>query len=113
MFFTDAQLRAVAAILYDVRTSDTIKLRWGREKRDQLRDAEKRGDKLDGYRAEWLKSCRHEVLMALSKSAEDFNEKYPHDRISTQDFIDVLSGTARALVRAQKDIKDRDQSAPE
>ena len=103
MAFSQAQLRGVAAILYDVVTSETVKLRWGRQVRDRLREAERRGEKISGYRVEWVRATKQALVKTLSAQAAAFNTQYPHDRISTLDFLDALEGTARAF---RKNLKE-------
>ena len=97
--FTEDQLRAVAAILREVRTSMAAKLRWGERVREELRAAEARGEKVTGYRPDWVVQSRRRVLELLQECAKEFNATYPHDCISVADYQDVLLGVSRALQR--------------
>lgn len=103
--YTDAQLRAAAGILYQVVTSEAVKLRWGAGVRDRLAAAEKRGEKIGGYRVDWLTASRKAVLKTLIAQGAIFNREYPHDRAGTTDFLDVLHGVARDLRRASTKVK--------
>lgn len=103
--YSDAQLRACAAILYQVVTSEAVKLRWGEEVRSRLAAAEKRGEKIGGYRVEFLTASRKAVLRTLVAQADAFNRQFPHDRCSQVDFLDILNGVAKDLRRGAARVK--------
>jgi hypothetical protein len=109
MSLTDDQIKAAAKILRDVVTSDQAKLQFGVSKRNEIRDAIRRGDKVTGYRVDWLRKTRDRVIETLQQAAKEFNETHKHDRISVTDLHDVLTTTQYAYeIASKKQVKGDD-----
>jgi hypothetical protein len=87
--FTDEQLGKVAETLHEVVTDVQVKLRWGSQQRDILHQALKAGEKVGGYRAIWLRDVQKAMAKVLGEHIDEFNKKYPHDRISQDDVTDA------------------------
>jgi hypothetical protein len=100
---TSEDLAGAARLLKHVRTSQEVKLRYGAMKRQELRDKLNSKEPIEGYRADWLKAARDEMVQALGEVARKFNAKYPHDCCSVADLGDVISSVAYYLRKAQAD----------
>lgn len=111
MKLTKKQIYAAAQVLKECVTSKDVKLRWGALQRQILKDRLERGDKTGGYRVEWIKKTRLEVVDVLQKSAKNFNETYKHDHISAQDLLDVLNSTINSFQVVTKRLKANSQDA--
>lgn len=90
MELNEELIQGTAAVLHYVVTNEKVKLTWGRLKRLEDRERAAKGLKVDSYRATWLREMRDDVIRALIASSKQFREKYPHDRISVRDYLDVL-----------------------
>jgi hypothetical protein len=84
-------IKGIAKLLYGVRTDEQVKLRYGARVREHLKAKLKGGEKVSGYRAEWLLSSRKEVVLFLGSLADHFNQEHPHDRASVADLTDICA----------------------
>lgn len=109
MKLTKEQIEAAAGIIHYAVTSEKVKLRWGALQRQIMKDRIAAGLKVDGYRADWLRSTRSAIMEAMVKCSEEFNAKYPHDRISATDLVDALNTTLRALQTVKNALKGNSQ----
>lgn len=97
MEYSKEQLDAVARTLKQVVTDDAIKLRWGALKRAEMHAAQKRGEKSDTYRVEWIRKSRSRVVQLLLDISQEFNRTWKHDRASAQDLMDILVSAYRMM----------------
>lgn len=88
------------AILLKLITDKEARLRYGMKKRAEMIAAVQRGEEPTGYRAEWLKETVRAVFRLMASQAAMFNTVHPRDRISTNDFIDVLNTAIGKLLKA-------------
>jgi hypothetical protein len=95
--FTQAQLRKTSEILYHTVTSKDVKLRYGLSKRAEIMAALKRGEKVGGYRVQFILRARNAIVDTLMEVGQEFNTANPHDLVSLQDFGDVLTTTLKQL----------------
>lgn len=102
MTVTSQDLKNAAALLRTLRTSQEVKLRYGSMKRQELREQLAKGEDPTGYRAEWLRERRNEIVKQLGQFAKDFNAQYPHDCCSLQDLKDVVVSVLNYIEVVQK-----------
>jgi hypothetical protein len=84
--------------------TDSEKLSNGAKLRNEMYDQIKRGETPTGYRAEWVKDSARKVVNLLAEIAADFNKRFPEDRCSANDFIDILS-TVKAWIKKAAEKK--------
>ena len=96
------EVQDIQDTLHHVVTSRDLKLSWGAAMRDELRRASKAGEALTGYRIDWLREAKKNVIQALVASSESFNLRYSHDRISAADLHDVISAVLSHLETSAK-----------
>jgi len=83
--------------------SDTeSKLRYGLRLRQAYFEAVQRGEDPKNYRTEFISNTSTEVFAWLTEKAREFNKKFPQDRMSGHDFLDIL---ATAHHRLQEKLK--------
>lgn len=87
-------------ILVRFVTDIETKVRYGQRQRNAMVEALNRGEDPRGYRVEWISKVANQVISLLGERGIEFNTAYPQDRISTEDFQDVLA-TAQARLRAK------------
>lgn len=97
MEYSKEQLDAVAKTLKQVVTDSEVKLRWGALKRAEMHAANRRGDKTETYRTEWIRKSRARVIELLLTLSNEFNRTWKHDRASSQDLMDVLVSAYRLM----------------
>jgi hypothetical protein len=79
-------------MLHKLVTNDQAKLRWGSMQRQKIKTVIDAGHQPSpGYRVDWLQNTAMEIIGLLRQKAHEFNTLFPHDRISTEDFLDVLN----------------------
>lgn len=109
MAITDEQLKTAAGILHRVVTDNGAKLQYGSMKRSEIKAQLRKNQKVSGYRVEWLRNTRDEIIKVMEKAALDFNNANRHDRISVTDMNDALTTTQYALeVYSKKGTKGSD-----
>lgn len=101
------QIRAAASVLYEVVTNSALKLKWGGMKREELRRILESGGNPSGYRVEWLRETRKQLIDTLTAAAHYFNSRYAHDRISAADMTDALQSTLHQFTEAIKRVNSR------
>lgn len=94
---TDSQVLAISGTLHQIVTSRDIKVAYGAQQREVIKNALKKGKVLDNYRTAWLKSTRDRIIAVLIEEANKFNDTYKHDRISLADMGDALHTTLLRL----------------
>jgi hypothetical protein len=98
----EKRCKFAADILYKFVTSKEQRLKYGATARQDMQKALKDGKKVEGYRAEWILKAMDEVIKALVKSSEKFNNTYFHDMISVDDMKDVLTSAINKLNNLSK-----------
>lgn len=83
--------------LHELITDPKNKITYGKQKRWEIKESMSRGKMLENYRTEFLRENALEVVTWTRNIAESFNKKYPHDRYSVQDMIDVLINAAHIV----------------
>jgi len=99
---TEQDLKRLVALLRTVRTSKEIKLRYGAMQRQEIKEKLNKGEKVTGYRVQWLRESRDRIIKMLGEMAQEFNDKYPHDCISVADLGDVCISVLYYLKKAQE-----------
>jgi hypothetical protein len=87
-------------ILLRFVTDIEAKVRYGARMRQAMFDAMNRGEEPKGYRIDFINRTANQAIGWLAERAAEFNAKHPQDRISTDDFADILA-TAHARLRAR------------
>lgn len=87
------QIKFSIAVFSRLLTTKMDRLERGVQLRKQMHEAIKRGEKPTGYRAKWLKDSALEMVSVLGEIARKFDEKFPDDRASVSDLMDVLATT--------------------
>lgn len=98
----EKQIDFACGLLYKFVTSKERRLKLGSEKRAELQKQIAAGEKVTGYRAEWLFGSASRVLDILIDCASEFNISYPEDMISVQDLKDVLATTSAKLDQVKR-----------
>lgn len=95
--------RYATEVLHKLVTNKESRLKYGAEQREKMQSALKAGQKVKGYRAEWIIDTMDEVIGVLIKASERFNNTYFNDMISTTDLKDVLTSTLSRFNKKSKD----------
>jgi hypothetical protein len=87
----EATYKKANQILLRFVTDIEGKLRYGARIRLQMHETLNRGEDPNNYRSEFIAKASTELFGWLALKAEEFNELYPHDRMSSEDFSDILA----------------------
>lgn len=102
-----AKMRFAVNIFAKLSISKEKRLLYGATQRQKMKKHLERGEKVEGYRAEWILGTMQEVIKAMSIQADKFNHTYYHDMISADDLQDVLT-SAINKIKQFKDNKTKD-----
>lgn len=98
----EERCKFAANIFYVFATSKESRLKYGATKRLEMKKALKNGQKVQGYRAEWILKTVDDIIKTLIKASEKFNNTHFNDMISTDDLKDVLSSTVNKIDKSKK-----------
>lgn len=87
-------------ILVRFVTDIETKIRYGQKQRQIMVEALEKGENPRGYRVDWISKTANQIIGFLGDRGAEFNNSFPQDRISTEDFADVLA-TAQARLRSK------------
>lgn len=93
-----------ASILYRAVADNGARLARGQMLRQMMFEQIEAGEKPQGYRADWIRASAMRLIKELSACANEFNEAYSDDRISSLDLVDVVA-TARGLLTKANESK--------
>jgi hypothetical protein len=93
-------------ILIQVVTNNEIKLNYGYRLRQEIKTAVDKKERAAGYRAEWLNCAIRDIISCLSVISEQFNKRYPQDRVSSHDFVDILLSSIARIKATAKERED-------
>jgi len=94
---TGTKAQQASEVLFKLVTDIETKLRWGQIQRENIKAIIKSGKVPRGYRVDWLDATARGLIRFLRERAEEFNFMFPHDRCSTDDFVDALSSAILRL----------------
>lgn len=89
------------SIFSQVAATAESRVAFGLLDRERIKSSLRRGESPSGYRVEWLKKSAKRVHAQLQDASQEFNEANRHDRVTDEDFIDVLE-MALHLFRSTK-----------
>lgn len=98
----EKRCRYATDVLYKFVTSTESRLKYGATKRQEMHKSLQAGQKIEGYRADWIMKSMEELMKTLVKSAERFNNTYFHDMISIEDMKDVFTTALNKLNKINK-----------
>lgn len=98
-----AKMHWAVGIFSKLAISKEKRLLYGATQRQKMKEALAKGDKVEGYRAEWILGTMQEVIRTMSVQAEKFNTTYYHDMISVNDFVDVLTSAINKINQIKDD----------
>ena len=87
----DKTLKNANKILIKFITDIDAKVQYGLKQRKLMFEQIEKGIQPTGYRIDFINQSVREIFDLLLKRAKDFNEKHPQDRLSTEDFMDILA----------------------
>lgn len=85
------------AIFVQIASDTAERIENGRQRREEMLQAQKRGEPVVGYRADWIDNTALRIADVLAEAALEFNENNPDDMIAGEDLQDVLSTVAFRL----------------
>lgn len=94
-----------AKVFYNFVTSKDKRLQYGIKERARMKDAIKKGEKVSGYRPEWIIETANAVISTLITSSERFNNTHFNDLVSVDDLVDVLNTASHKLTNMGKKKK--------
>jgi hypothetical protein len=94
---TDESSQSAVAILLKYRTDVQARLEYGRRARQAMHKTISQGTEPTGYRPEWIKSTVRALFGFLASKSAEFNILWPQDRISSDDFADILNTAINKL----------------
>lgn len=92
-----------AEVLRVVVEDENVKLHWGAQQRQVMKESIQKNPKFTNYRTEWLHAASLALVKALLESSKEFHAKNPQDRLSVRDFMDALS---LANIKLKKQTED-------
>jgi hypothetical protein len=84
----------VSAVLYRVVSDKSQALQRGARDRARIEQTIGRGEVPYGHRVDWLQETAEALNQVLLTKAREFNERFPGDCISVDDFLDALATLA-------------------
>ncbi len=99
-YLTEVYLQAVE--LGQKTMTQEERLENGRLRREEMRTEIKNGIQPTGPRATWLKNCASEVIELLKHQGQEFNDTNADDRVSVDDWIDIITTVLHWLKRKQQ-----------
>jgi len=97
----DATAQNATRILIKFVSDVEAKVRYGLRQRQLYHEAVERGEEPKNYRSDFLNKMANDAIGWLAERAREFNATYPQDRLSIEDFKDVLI-TAHARLAARR-----------
>lgn len=94
----EATMKNANRILLRFVTDQEGKVRYGLRQRQAYFEAMERGEEPKGYRVEFVSQTANQIFSWLAERAQEFNRQYPQDRLSTEDFKDILATAHARLV---------------
>jgi hypothetical protein len=91
----EAQL--IADKFVAMKNNVKARLKTGADERDKMAASIEKGETVKGYRMEFHVGTSKKLFELLATEARAFNLKYPEDRISVQDMLDVLLSAGARL----------------
>lgn len=94
----DVTMERASKILLRFVEDEEGKVRYGLKLRKQYFEAQERGEELNDYRSSFVSRASIEIFGWLETKCTEFAEKYPQDRLSTEDLKDILITAHSRLV---------------
>jgi hypothetical protein len=91
------------AIFTQIASNTHERVEHGKHLREEMRQTLARGERVTGYRADWIDSTAHRVADVLGQAALEFNETNVDDMISGEDLGDVLATVMHRLKTVSDD----------
>lgn len=85
-------------VLGRIQKNEVRRLQAGLTLRSHLKKLMDDGVEVSHYRLDWLTTSKSRLVGVLQVFANEFNEQYPKDKISSHDFVDLLSSTISAII---------------
>lgn len=96
----DATAQNATRILIRFVTDLEGKVRYGLRQRQLYHEAVERGEEPRDYRSDFLNKMANDIFGWLAQQGQAFSAQYPQDRLSVEDFKDVLI-TAHARLNSR------------
>lgn len=74
------------------------KVKYGLRQRQAYFEALERGEEPNNYRIEFISKTANQAIGWLAERAVEFNRQFPQDRLSAEDFKDILATAHARLV---------------
>lgn len=94
----DATMERASKILLRFVEDTDAKVHYGLKLRRRYFEALERGEDLNDYRSSYISKLSSDIFGWLQEQALLFAEKFPQDRISTEDLKDILMTAHSRLV---------------
>lgn len=101
-------LKDTVRFFYKLIASQKSRLEYGSHDRKRIRAQIDANQKPTGYRVDWILKSSNEIIILLGQLAKDFNNMYPEDKISSDDYSDVLSTAINKIKRFTKKTEEDD-----
>jgi len=98
----DEDAKSASLVLLRFVTDKEAKLRYGAKLRASMQASISRGEEPSGYRVEWILQTVSDIFTWLGTRAAEFNAKHPQDRVSADDFSDILATASARLKKSRK-----------
>ncbi len=89
----------ISTILRIIKNENTSSLENGLKTREEIRQKILAGETPDHYRVDWLRETALAAIGFIADTAHAFEAKYPNDKISQNDLLDVLINAANMIVK--------------
>lgn len=94
----DATLKNANEVLVRFVSDIDAKLRYGLRQRQAYFDAIERGEDPSNYRVNFISQTANEIFGWLAEKGREFAQRFPQDRLSTEDLKDILITAHARLV---------------
>ncbi len=99
----EATIKNANQILIRFVSDLEAKVRYGLKQRQAYHEAVERGEEPRDYRSDFLNKMANEIFGWLGERGQEFSKLYPQDRLSVEDFKDVLiTAHARLVARTSR-----------
>ncbi len=94
----ETTMRNANRILLRFVDDEDAKVRYGLKLRQAYFEAIERGEVPNDYRSTYISDVANRIFGWLADQAEDFEKRYPQDRLSSEDLKDILLTAHSRLV---------------
>jgi hypothetical protein len=98
----NSDTKEAVRFFYKLLIDQKNRLEYGSQDRERIKTQIENDQSPTGYRVDWILSSSNKVILLLGEMSREFNNTYPDDKISSDDFLDVLTTAIKKIKNAIK-----------